>query len=214
MTCRRSWPQPILRTAWTPDEPMFSTEILMLLITGAVAGGIVVGVAGFGGGPVVLSVWLLFLEPTVAVPALMLAGVLFLLPAMWPVRAGFHFNRILPFAIGAAVGLPIGTQLLVTLTSEQMKFGIGAFLILFAATRLVWLSRYTIPLTGFRAKLADGGLGTIGGIVCGTTALPGPIFSMWCGMRGWSKDEQRCVYQPLNYAVVVMSVVSLSLIHI
>ncbi|MFY0610841.1 MAG: sulfite exporter TauE/SafE family protein [Hyphomicrobiaceae bacterium] len=130
--------------------------------------------------------------------------------------SGFHFNRILPSAIGAAVGLPIGTQLLVTLTSEQMKFGIGVFLILFATTRLFLLSRYTIPLAGWRAgglagwraKLADGGLGTIGGIVCGTTALPGPIFSMWCGMRGWSKDEQRCVYQPLNYAVVVMSVVS------
>lgn len=180
----------------------------MLLIGGAVAGGLVVGIAGFGGGPVVLSLWLLFLEPTVAVPALMLAGVFFLLPAMWPVRAGFKFERIIPFAIGAAIGLPIGTQLLIALTSEQMKFGIGVFLILFSATRLFWLSGYTIPLAGRRAQLADGGLGTIGGIVCGTTALPGPIFSMWCGMRGWSKDEQRCVYQPLNYAVVVMSIVS------
>ena len=44
---------------------MFTPEILMLLIGAAVAGGFVVGLAGFGGGPVVLGIWLLFLEPMV-----------------------------------------------------------------------------------------------------------------------------------------------------
>lgn len=187
---------------------MFTPDILVLLIGAAVAGGLVVGIAGFGGGPVVLSIWLLFLEPTVAAPALMLAGVFFLLPAMWSVRGGIKPRRIVPFAIGAAIGLPLGTQLLIALTSEQIKFAIGVFLVAFAAVRLLWLQRYQLPLTGRQALLADGGVGTFGGIVCGTTALPGPIFSMWCGMRGWSKDEQRGVYQPLNYAVCVMSVVS------
>ena len=138
----------------------------------------------------------------------MLAGVFFLLPAIWPIRAGIRFKRILPFAIGAAVGLPIGTQLLITLTSEQIKLGAGMFLIVFAALRLFWFKEYILPLVGYRARIADSGIGALAGVICGTTALPGPVFSMWCGMRGWTKDEQRGVYQPLNYVVVVMSVAS------
>ena len=187
---------------------MLSPDVIAILVAAAVAGGFVVGIAGFGGAPVILSIWLLVLEPTTAAPALMLASVFYLLPALWLIRSGIRFSRLLPFLIGAAIGLPVGTQLLVALSSEQIKVGIGVLLIFYAALRLFLFSQYTLPFVGRAARLADAGLGVLAGAICGTAAVPGPVFSMWCGMRGWSKGEQRGVYQPLNFLVAGMSLVS------
>ena len=187
---------------------MFSPDVLAILVAAAVAGGFVVGIAGFGGAPVILSIWLLVLEPTTAAPALMLASVIYLLPALWLIRSGIRVSRLVPFLIGAAIGLPIGTQLLVALSSQQIKIGIGALLIVYAVVRLFFFSQYTLPLAGRIARLADAGLGVIAGAICGTAAVPGPVFSMWCGMRGWTKAEQRGVYQPLNFLVAGMSLIS------
>ena len=35
--------------------------------------------------------------------------------------------------------------------------------------------------------------------------LAGIIVTIWCGLRGWPKDEQRTVFQPVGVAVFAMS---------
>jgi len=40
------------------------------------------------------------------------------------------------------------------------------------------------------------------GILGGLTGLAGIVTTVWCGMRGWGKDEQRAVFQPVGVAVI------------
>ena len=41
------------------------------------------------------------------------------------------------------------------------------------------------------------------------TGLAGIIVTVWCGLRGWPKDVQRAVFQPISVAVFAMSAVAL-----
>ena len=65
---------------------MLTPDSLLILVCAAAMGGFVIGIAGFGGAPMILSICLLVIEPTVAAPGLMIAGVVFLLTALWFVR--------------------------------------------------------------------------------------------------------------------------------
>jgi len=46
---------------------------------------------------------------------------------------------------------------------------------------------------------------SINGILGGLTGLAGIVTTVWCGMRGWGKDEQRAVFQPVGVAIIAMS---------
>jgi uncharacterized protein len=52
---------------------------------------------------------------------------------------------------------------------------------------------------------ADAGVGLLNGILGGATGLAGIIVTIWCGLRGWPKDQQRTVFQPVGVAVFAMS---------
>jgi uncharacterized protein len=58
---------------------------------------------------------------------------------------------------------------------------------------------------------ADVGIGFLNGLLGGLTGLNGIIVTIWCQLRGWPKEVQRTVSQPVNLAAIVMSAVSLSL---
>jgi uncharacterized membrane protein YfcA len=47
-------------------------------------------------------------------------------------------------------------------------------------------------------------------VLCGLTGLPGFIITVWCQLRGWTKDVQRAVFQPVMLAAIVMTAISLS----
>ena len=44
------------------------------------------------------------------------------------------------------------------------------------------------------------------GILGGLTGLAGILTTVWCGMRGWGKDEQRAVFQPVGVFVIGLPV--------
>jgi uncharacterized membrane protein YfcA len=58
---------------------------------------------------------------------------------------------------------------------------------------------------------ADAGVGLINGLVAGLTGLPGLIVTIWCQIRGWPKDVQRTVFQPVMLAAIVINAISLSI---
>ena len=61
-----------------------------------------------------------------------------------------------------------------------------------------------------RRRTTDGGVGFLNGVLGGLTGLPGFIITVWCQMRGWTKDEQRAVFQPVILAGMMMIAISLS----
>jgi len=61
-----------------------------------------------------------------------------------------------------------------------------------------------------RLVLKEAWVGLLNGLVCGLTGLPGFIITVWCQLRGYTKDAQRAVFQPVMLAATVMSAISLS----
>jgi uncharacterized protein len=52
-------------------------------------------------------------------------------------------------------------------------------------------------------------VGLLNGILGGATGLAGIAVTIWCGLRGWPKDVQRTVFQPVGVSVFAMSAVTL-----
>jgi uncharacterized membrane protein YfcA len=46
-------------------------------------------------------------------------------------------------------------------------------------------------------------------MLAGMTGLIGIVITIWCQLRGWTKDVQRTVFQPVMLLVSMMSIASL-----
>jgi rhodanese-related sulfurtransferase len=55
---------------------------------------------------------------------------------------------------------------------------------------------------GIDAQTVEGGFG-------GATGLAGILPMIWTGLRGWSRDEQRAVFQPTAVATFLMTILAL-----
>jgi uncharacterized membrane protein YfcA len=52
---------------------------------------------------------------------------------------------------------------------------------------------------------ADVGAGFLNGALGGATGLAGIVATVWCRLRGWPKDQQRAVFQPVGVATFAMT---------
>ena len=178
---------------------------LLIIVTGALIGGLITGAIGFGSGPIVVAIWLLILEPQVAAPLLALNACFYVPASLRVVWHAVQPRRLWPLALGAAVGTPLGAWVLTSVSAENLKLAIGIGLSLYAAGMLIMAPSIVVRP---RTRLPDAAVGVAGGFVGGAAAMPGVVWTVWTGMRGWTKDEQRAVYQPLNTATVFLSTAS------
>src|SRR5947209_2538995 len=105
----------------------------LVLFFGALAGGFVSGLAGFGTALVALGIWLYVLPPSVAVPLVLICSVIaqtWTLPSMWK---NFDLTLVWPFLIGGLAGVPLGTMLVANCDPRVFKLTIGVFLLVFPA---------------------------------------------------------------------------------
>jgi uncharacterized membrane protein YfcA len=171
----------------------------IVIVLGALAGGIVAGLAGFGTGITAMGIWLYAVSPSVAASLVVLCSVvaqLQTLPTIWrSVEAG----RVLPFILPGLIGVPIGTLLLSHLDPRLLKIGIGGLLLVFS---LQMLARRSGPAIAWGGRLADGVVGFGGGVLGGLAGLSGPLPTMWAAIRGWPKDESRSVFQTFNLSIL------------
>jgi hypothetical protein len=58
---------------------------------------------------------------------------------------------------------------------------------------------------------ADIGIGIVNGLVGGLTGLGGVVSTISCQWRGWTKDLQRAVFQPVLFAAFVVISISMSI---
>jgi hypothetical protein len=176
----------------------------LVLAGGALIAAFVSGLAGFAFALVASGVFFNVLAPLDAVP-LVLAGSLAVqamsLGALW--RA-VQWRRLAPFLVGGVVGVPIGVELLWALDPGVFRFLVGVFLVAYSGYMLMRSAPEPIARGG---AAADGAIGLVGGVMGGLAGLSGAVPTIWCGLRGWSKDEQRGVYQPF---IVVMQVLALA----
>jgi uncharacterized membrane protein YfcA len=175
--------------------------VVGLFLLATFAGAVVTGLAGFAFGLVVASVWLHILTPTQTATLIIGYGVLVQSYWTWKLRHALNWRMFMPFVVGGTFGVPIGAALLAHADPVQVRAGVGLLLVLYSGYGLARPTLKPVP-----ASLpVDLGIGFLNGLVGGMTGLAGVVVTMWCGLRGWPKDVQRAVFQPVILIAFVMS---------
>ena len=181
-----------------------TAEFLVFLALGAMAGGFVNGLAGFGTALFALGFWLQVMEPVRAVLVVLAMSVLSGIHGAIHVRRAIRWPRLGRFLLPALAGIPIGTALVAYIEPRALKLVIAGFLILYG---LFFAFRRELPAMTRPTPVIDGTIGFAGGILGGLAGLSGALPTMWCAMRPWPKAEQRAVLQPYNLAVQFLAIV-------
>jgi uncharacterized membrane protein YfcA len=175
---------------------------LTIFLVATFASALVAGLSGFAFGLIAASLWLYILSPQQTATLIIAFGLIVQGYSVWKLRHAINWSKLWPFIIGAAIGVPIGVVILTWANPAHVRSGVGLFLILYS---LYALFRPTLKPIGAGGALADAGVGLLNGILAGITGLAGILVTIWCGLRGWPKDQQRAVFQPVAVAIFAMS---------
>ena len=174
------------------------TIFLLATFTGA----LIAGVTGFAFGLVVAALWLHILSPIQTATLIIAFGLIVQGYAVIRLRHALNWRRLWPFILGAAFGVPAGVAVLGWADPAHVRAATGAFLIVYSVYALL---RPTLKPVEHGGAAADTGVGFLNGVLGGMTGLAGILVTIWCGLRGWPKDEQRAVFQPAAVAIFAMS---------
>jgi uncharacterized membrane protein YfcA len=179
----------------------FSIELPLFLLA-TFAGALVAGLSGFAFGLVAASIWLYILSPLQTATLIIAFGLIVQGYSVWKLRRALDFQKLWPFVLGAAIGVPVGVGVLTWAYPAHVRIGVGVFLVLYS---LYAFFRPAIPPVTKGGAAADAGVGFLNGVLGGITGLAGILVTIWCGLRGWPKDMQRTVFQPVAVAIFLMS---------
>ena len=181
------------------------SEQVAVVFVGALAGGIVNGLTGFGTALTVLGIWLYAIPATVAATLVILCSIasqLQTLPMIWRT---ILWRRVLVFVVPGILGVPIGTFILPHIDPRLFRIGVGGFLIAYSA---YVLARRVEIKSVWGGGPADGVVGFAGGILGGIAGLSGVLPAVWTDVRGWTKEERRAVVQTFNIAILSFALLS------
>ncbi|MEH2471902.1 putative membrane protein YfcA [Nitrobacteraceae bacterium AZCC 2161] len=175
---------------------------LPLFLVATFAGALVAGLSGFAFGLVAASIWLYILSPLQSATLIIAFGLIVQGYSVWKLRHALDWRRLRPFLIGAAIGVPVGVSVLTWANPAHLRAGVGVLLVLYSL--YAFFRPALKPVTGGGAA-ADAGVGFLNGVLGGVTGLAGILVTIWSGLRGWPKDQQRTIFQPVAVAIFLMS---------
>jgi uncharacterized membrane protein YfcA len=175
-------------------------SLLIPFVVATFLGAFVAGLAGFAFGLVAAAIWLHVLTPLQTATLIVAYGLIVQGYAVWKLRRALDWRRLLPLVIGGQIGVPLGIELLRWLPASAMRAAIDVVLIAFSLNALL---RPRLPPMAKAGAMADGSAGVVSGLVGGATGLAGIVPTIWSGLRGWNKDEQRAVFQPVGVTIFI-----------
>lgn len=181
---------------------IYSSDLAIFLM-GTLAAAFVTGLAGFAFGMVAAGVWLFALTPSQTSALIVAYGVLVQGYAAWKLRHAIRPHRLAPFIVGSAIGIPAGVAALGWISPVHFRIGVGVLLIVFSLYNLVRPKLSEMKAAG---RTADATVGFFNGVLGGATGLGGILPTIWSGLRGWPRDEQRAVFQPTAVATFLMTI--------
>ncbi len=178
--------------------------VFPLFVLAAFAGGFVSGFSGFAMGLVVSGVWLHIITPLQTATLIAGYGLLTQGYGILKLRQALNWQNIWPLSLGTTIGIPIGAILI---NPVYLRFGVGVLLVLYTI--------YGLARPAFKPmKIGIGpdiAIGISNGLVGGLTGLGGVISTISCQLRGWTKDLQRAVFQPVLFAAFVVISISMGI---
>jgi uncharacterized membrane protein YfcA len=175
---------------------------VLIITVGAVVAGFVQGLSGFAFSLVATSIWAWGVNPKLAAACAIFGGLSGQIMAAFSVRRGFDFKLLMPFLIGAVVGIPLGIALLPLLDVNMFKAILGGMLIVWCP--LMLFAKHLPRITG-GGRVADGAAGFLGGVCGGIGGFTGVVPTLWCTLRGMDKDTQRSIIQNFNMAALAFT---------
>jgi len=142
---------------------------LVWLVSGALVAGVVRGFAGFGTAMIYLPVAGQFLSPFEALTTLICMDLIGPIPNVPRALRDGDQSDLVRLGTGLVFGVPIGVYALSLVAPEVFRYGVSTIAIILLVL-LISGVRYSRQLPG-RMIVATGGLG---GILAGSTGLPGP----------------------------------------
>ncbi len=188
---------------------MLATTPLILFLLASFLGGMATGLVGFAMGLVVAGVWLHIITPLETATLIVGCSAVTQGYSVWKLRHALSWRRLAPFIAGAVIGVPAGAAILTTFNAINpavLRTGVGVLLVAYSAYSLVRPDLRPVQA----GVAADTGIGFFNGMLGGLTGLGGIIITIWCQLRGWPKDVQRAVFQPVTFIGAVFTVASLS----
>jgi uncharacterized protein len=179
---------------------------LALFLAAAFAGGFTSGLSGFAMGLVVSGVWLHLIAPDQSALLIALCGLFTQGSGIWRVRHAVDWRAMVPFIAGGAVGVAAGTALLATIDQTIVRVGVGILLLLYSSYSLAHPA-LTVQPGGAATNL---GVGVANGVIGGMTGFGGVAITVWGQLAGGSKDGQRAIFQPVAFATLLMTAISLA----
>ena len=113
-----------------------ATDQIIIILIGALAGGFVNGLTGFGTAITALGLWLYAISPPVAASLVIICSVVSQLQTLPMIWHAIEWRRLLPFVVPGLIGVPIGTLLVSQIDPRLFKIGIGLFLVCYATYAL------------------------------------------------------------------------------
>jgi uncharacterized membrane protein YfcA len=113
----------------------------------------------------------------------------------WSVRRAVQWRVLAPFLAGGTVVVPLGVWLLARTSAEAFAIGLGTFLVAYGGYMILRRRELVMASSAPRDALVGG----VGGLLAGLAGFPGASVTLWAGMRGWTKEQQRALCQPFIF---------------
>jgi uncharacterized membrane protein YfcA len=151
-------------------------------------------------GLIVSGVWLHMITPIQTATLIAGNGLLTQGYSIFKLRHALDLRKAWPLVLRTVISIPIGVSILTYLNPIYLRFGVGELLVIYS---IYSLSRpvFAPMKIGTGADIA---IGVSNGLLGGMTGLGGVISTISCQWRGWSKDKQRAVFQPVLFAAFVV----------
>lgn len=188
-----------------PHLELIGAELIGVILAGALTAGFVSGLSGFAFAMVALGFWGHVLPPAVMVPLIVACSTCSQIYSMARLRRTMRLDLALPFILGGLAGIPVGVWLLDWIAPGPFKLAVGLFLIAYGT---LMLARGHAPPIRWGGKAADAAIGWIGGVMGGIAGLSGAVPTIWCALRGWSREDQRGTFQPFSLALQAAALIS------
>jgi uncharacterized membrane protein YfcA len=178
---------------------------VIFVFAGALVGGVVNGLTGFGTALTAMGLWLYAIPPAVAASLAVICSSVSQLQTLHLIWRAILWRRVLTFVLPGLIGVPIGTLLLPHIDPKLFKMGVGMFLIAYSG---YGLARRVQRTSNWGGGGADGVIGFGGGVLGGIAGLSGVLPIVWVDIRGWNKEQRRAVVQGFNIAILWLALAS------
>ena len=176
-----------------------------VVLAGALVGGFVNGLTGFGTALTALGVWLWVLPPATAASLVVITTVAAQIQALPFLKGNLDLGRALPYVIPGLLAAPLGTAALGFVDAGSFKLAMGVFLVGYSTVALVGRPPRG---TTWGGRVADAGVGLAGGFLGGLAGLSGALVALWSDIRALPKEPRRSLLQVFNLSITALALLS------